>query len=202
MATARRMGTETSETRFKILDVTEKVMIEDGYAAVSSRRVAKEVGVTPALIHYYFATLDDLFLEVMRRRGAQQRERLERILNEPQPLHSLWSFSREQAGTSLLLEFMALANHRKSIREELAASAEEFRRIELEVLAERMAGYEIDPDEFPLEAILVTIAALSRTVVMEQALGMHTGLLETDALVERLLERYEGPAPEKHTRSG
>jgi AcrR family transcriptional regulator len=191
------MGTETSETRFKILDVTEKVMIEDGYAAVSSRRVAKEVGVTPALVHYYFATLDDLFLEVLRRRGTQQRERLERFLSGPQPLRALWSFSREQAGTVLLMEFMALSNHRKTIRKELAASAEEFRRIQLEVLAERIEEYGIDPEEFPLEAILVAIAALSRTVVMEQDLGMRTGLPETDALVERLLERYEGPAPKK-----
>ena len=195
MATARRTGTETSETRSKLLDVTEKVMIEDGYAAVSSRRVAKEVGVTPALVHYYFPTLDDLFLEVMRRRGRQQRERLERFLSGPQPLRALWSFSREQAGTALLMEFMALANHRKSIREELAASAEEFRRIELEALSDRYAELGIDTDAVPLEATLLTIAALSRTVVMEQSLGMTTGLAETDALVERLLVRYEGPAP-------
>ena len=63
MATTRRMGTETSETRFRLLDITERVMIEDGYASVSSRRVAKDAGVTPALVHYYFATIDDLFLE-------------------------------------------------------------------------------------------------------------------------------------------
>ena len=194
MATARRTGTETSETRSKILDVTEKVMTEDGYAAVSSRRVAKDVGVTPALIHYYFPTLDDLFLEVMRRRGTQQKERLERFLAGPQPLRALWAFSREQAGTVLLMEFMALANHRKSIREELAASAEEFRTIELAALADRYAELGLDP-EVPLEAVLVALAALSRTVVMEETLGMTTGLAETEALIERLLERYEGAAP-------
>src|SRR4029453_5420413 len=126
MATPRRMGTETSETRFRLLDITEKVMIEDGYAAVSSRRIAKEAGVTPALVHYYFATLDDLFLEVLRRRAKQQLERQERFLSSDQPLRALWAFSRDQAGTGLLMELMALANHRKSIREELAESAEQF----------------------------------------------------------------------------
>src|SRR4029453_16961156 len=108
MATPRRMGTETSETRFRLLDITEKVMIEDGYAAVSSRRIAKEAGVTAALVHYYFATLDDLFLEVLRRRAKQQLERQERFLSSDQPLRALWSFASEQAGTALLLEFMAL----------------------------------------------------------------------------------------------
>jgi TetR/AcrR family transcriptional regulator len=58
----RRRGTETSETRSALLDVTEALMLEEGYAAVSSRRIAAEVGVTAALIHYYFRTLDDLFI--------------------------------------------------------------------------------------------------------------------------------------------
>ena len=72
MAKPRRMGTETSETRVRLLDVTERIMIDDGYAAVSSRRIAKDAGVTPALVHYYFGTLDDLFLAVLKRRADQQ----------------------------------------------------------------------------------------------------------------------------------
>ena len=55
-------------------------MLADGYAAVSSRSVAKEAGVTPALVHYYFPTLDDLFLAVLRRRAEQQLARQDRML--------------------------------------------------------------------------------------------------------------------------
>lgn len=194
MATARRMGTETSETRFKILDVTEKVMIEDGYAAVSSRRVAKEAGVTPALVHYYFATLDDLFLEVLRRRARQQLDRQERHLASPQPLRALWAVSSDQSGTALLMEFMALSNHRKSIRKELAEFAEAFRRNQLESLTGHLDDYGFDPDEIPPEVLLVAIAGISRAIVMERALGMKTGLDETIAFVEKHLERIEGPA--------
>ncbi len=194
MAKARRTGTETSETRFKILDVTEKVMIDDGYAAVSSRRVAKDVGVTPALVHYYFPTLDDLFLEVLRRRAKQQLERQERHLTSPQPLRALWAVSSDQAGTALLMEFMALSNHRKSIRSELAAFAEAFRRNQLESLTGQLDEYGLDPDEVPPEVLLVAIAGISRAIVMEQALGMTTGLTETIAFVEKHLDRIEGPA--------
>lgn len=195
MATrARRTGAETSETRAKLLDVTERVMIEDGYAAVSSRRVAKEAGVTPALVHYYFPTLDDLFLEVLRRRRRQQLERLDRFLGSAQPLRALWSFSTEHGGAVLLTEFMALANHRKSIREELAAAADEFRRVEVDALAARLAEHGIDPGEVPPEVVLVLMSSLARSVVTEEDLGMTTGLAETRALIERLLDRFEGPA--------
>jgi AcrR family transcriptional regulator len=199
MATPRRMGTETSETRFRLLDITEKVMIEDGYAAVSSRRIAKEAGVTAALVHYYFATLDDLFLEVLRRRAKQQLERQERFLSSDQPLRALWSFASEQAGTALLLEFMALANHRKSIRKELATFADQFRESQLEALSEVLDEYGLDTEDVPAEALLLLIAAISRTLVMEETLGMHVGLPETHAMVERYLERYEGPAPKKRS---
>ena len=98
MATPRRMGTETSETRVRLLDVTERIMIDDGYAAVSSRRIAKDAGVTPALVHYYFGTLDDLFLALLRRRAEQQLARQQRKLSAERPLRSLWEASKDRDG--------------------------------------------------------------------------------------------------------
>ncbi len=67
----RRLGTETSETRATLLDATEQLMLDSGYAAVSSRRVAAVAGVRPALVHYYFRTMDDLFLAAFQRRAEQ-----------------------------------------------------------------------------------------------------------------------------------
>jgi AcrR family transcriptional regulator len=194
MATPRRVGTESSKTRAELLDVTERLMREGGYAAVSSRSVAKEAGVTPALIHYYFPTLDDLFLAVFRRGAEKNLERHARALASPQPLRALWDFSVEPAGTVLLTEFMALGNHRKTIRHEIAEYAERFRRQQADLLASRLQDYGIDPDEVPPLAILVLMATVSRGIVMEDALGSTTGHAETLDLVERLLQRFEGAA--------
>ena len=145
MAKPRRMGTETSETRVRLLDVTERIMIDDGYAAVSSRRIAKDAGVTPALVHYYFGTLDDLFLAVLRRRADQQLERQRRtISSSPRPLRRLWDVSKDPDGTALLSELMALANHRKIVRSELATYAEQFRKVQLEALQEHLAASGVD----------------------------------------------------------
>lgn len=199
MATARRIGSESSETRVSLLDATERVMLKDGYAAVSSRRIASEIGVTAALVHYYFPTLDDLFLAVFRRRAEQQVERQERFLKSAQPLHALWSFLTEPKGTALLMEFMALANHRKSIASEIAYYGERFRHIQLDVLPERLEEYGLDTTDVPPAAVLVLISGISRAIVQEKAIGMHTGLSATVDLVERYLERFEGP-PERGTR--
>jgi AcrR family transcriptional regulator len=194
MTTPRRIGTESSETRALLLDVTERLMRDDGYAAVTSRRVAKEAGVTPALIHYYFPTLDDLFLALFRRGAERNLERQARALESPQPLRALWEFSIEPAGTALLTEFMALANHRKSIRAEIAEYAERFRRQQADLLASRLRDYGLDAEEVPPPAVLVLMSTVSRGIVLEDTLGITTGHAETFALVEQLLQRFEGPA--------
>src|SRR5205823_13649069 len=67
MATASlRIGCEDLKTRAKLLDADEKLLLEEGYAAVTSRRVAAKAGLKPQLVHYYFRTMDDLFIEVFR----------------------------------------------------------------------------------------------------------------------------------------
>jgi len=201
MATTRRTGTETSKTRARLLDVTERLMLDEGYAAVSSRRVASEAGVTGALIHYYFPTLDDLFLAVFRRGAERNLERHARALESKQPLRKLWEFSIEPAGGVLLIEFVALANHRKSIRREIANYAKRFRRLQIELLADRFSEYGIDPVELPVETLLVLIAGVSRSIVLEDGLGMTLGHEETLAFVERWLERFEGEAPAPRPRN-
>ena len=207
MPAARRVGRETSETRARLLDIVEQIMVEDGYAAVSSRRIAKDAGVTPALVHYYFGTLDDLFIAALRRRGDEQRERQERVLSSPQPLRALWSFLNDQSGTGLLMEFMALANHRKAIRSELARYADEFRSIQLDALEGHLETLGLDAHELSPSMVLVTMAALSRTLVMEDSLGMEVGMRETRDAIEALLRRSRArwpanPSPRRGPRRG
>jgi AcrR family transcriptional regulator len=192
MASPRRTGTETSKTRAVLLDVTADLMRTEGYAAVSSRKVASEAGVTGALVHYYFPTLDDLFVAVFRRGAEANLERHARALEAPQPLRSLWGFSMEPTGTVLFMEFMALANHRKSIRREIASYSKRFRRLQVELLTPRLQEYGIDPEELPAEVLLALIGAVSQSIVMEDEVGITEGHTETRAFVERWLERFEG----------
>jgi AcrR family transcriptional regulator len=200
-ASTRRTGTEGSKTRAVLLDATAHLMRAEGYAAVSSRRVASAAGVTGALVHYYFPTLDDLFLAVFRRGAEQNLERHERALGEAQPLRALWGFSLDPAGTALFVEFIALANHRKAIKREIAAYSKRFRKLQVELLTDRLREYGIDPDEVPTEVVLSLIGAISRSIVMEGGMGIDNGHAEMLAFVERWLTRYEGEpaAPKRPT---
>ncbi|MGD6749593.1 TetR/AcrR family transcriptional regulator [Streptomyces sp. BH105] len=196
-AAPRRMGAENSKTRLVLLDITERLMLEEGYAAVGVRRVAREAEVAPALVLYYFRTLDDLFLAALRRRAEQELARVDSILDGPQPLHTLWRLS-SHPGNALTTEFTALANHRKAIRAELAAHAERYREAQVAALTRRLAetGVEL-PDGLSPAVLLVLTNALGRILMMEDTMGMTTRHEEAVAFVEDFLRRYEGtPAPD------
>ena len=123
----RRLGAEDSKTRAQLLDAAEQLMLEEGYAAVTSRRVAAKAGIKPQLVHYYFRTMDDLFLEVFRRRAEQSVARSSRAMAADRSLRTLWQFGADLGGATFNIEFVALANHRKAIRDEIASYAERFR---------------------------------------------------------------------------
>jgi len=189
----RRLGTETSETRAGLLDATEQLMLDSGYAAVSSRRVAAVAGVRPALVHYYFRTMDDLFLATFRRRAEEAFAHQQRALRSTQPLWALWEVSRDPRGSVLTMEFAALANHRPAIRAEISAAAERVRMQQVEVLTEVLAGHGVTVDDCPPVVAAVLIAGISVLLALEQgSLGMSTGHGETIAHVEGYLRRLEG----------
>jgi AcrR family transcriptional regulator len=190
---SRRLGTETSATRTALLDATEQLMLDAGYAAVSSRRVAAAAGVRPALVHYYFRTMDDLFLAAFRRRAEQALAHQQRALASPQPLWSLWEVSRDPRGSVLTMEFAALANHRPAIRAEIAASAERVRAQQVKALTGVLAEHGITVDDCPPVVAAVLIAGISVLLALEEgSLGMTTGHAEITAYVEEFLRRLEG----------
>lgn len=191
--TRRRSTTEDSTSRHALLDAAQRLMLEEGYASVTARRVAAKAGLKPQLVHYYFASMDDLFLSVVRRSAAWSVEQLEQALASHQPLRALWSLSSDPAGTAMTAELMALANHRKAIRAELAAAAEQFRTAQLDAVRSALERYGVDTDQFSAEAVIVLIASLARVIVIEDSLGMTTGHAETLTLVERYLTQLEGP---------
>jgi AcrR family transcriptional regulator len=192
MTTARRIGAPDAKNRSVLLDAAEQLMLEEGYAAVTSRRVAEKAALKSQLVHYYFRTMDDLFLAAFRRRAEQGLDAHAQALASPQPLWALWRFSIDPAATALTMEYVALANHRKALKAEIAYYAERFREEQCKAVSAVLERYGMDPVEVPPLVWSVLITSVSRVLVMEQALGMSAGHAETVAFVERYLRQLEG----------
>ena len=188
----RPSGAVSSVTRDRLLDAAERLMLEEGYAAVTSRRVAARAGTDAALVYYYFGTMDELFIALFRRSAEQGSERFRAALASPQPLWGLWDAMHEQTSTALMTEFIALANHRKAVKTVMVANSRKFRKMQLARLESALAGYGLDADSWPPAAIIVVLAGISRYLRTDEAFGVDVGHDETVELVERYIRTLEG----------
>ncbi len=197
---ARRIGTKDSKTRAQLLDAAEQLLIEEGYAAVTSRQLAAAAGLKPQLVHYYFRTMDDLFVEVFQRQAEANITRFEEAVAEGVSLRTLWRMNNNARAAALTIEFVALANHRKTIRAEIGRYAERFRAAQLDAIARALDNAGISHDQVPPYVALLLMEGLAQVLGLEQMIDVTSGHDETVAFVEKKLAELDSPRPAK--RSG
>ena len=168
-------------------------MLEEGYAAVSARRIAAEAGVNAALVYYYFASMDALFIALFQRGADARLEEQSKVLASPQPLWGLWELTHHQTSTALTLEFIAMANHRKAIRAEIATYLQKFRNMQLETMGVVLESYGIDPCTRSAASVVLSMWAISQYLLIEQAFDLETGHADIVALIEDHITTLEGP---------
>src|SRR6478752_5865557 len=185
-----RVGREA--TREALIEATAQIMLAEGYAAATSRRVAAKAGVKPALVHYYFPSMDDLFVAVLRDKAEHNLEHQRQAIAQAQPLHALWLLN-SATDAQLFTEFLAMANHRKAIRSEISAYAMRFRDLEEGVVTLALKARGIDLELFPPVVMTMIMGGLARMVLHEQGLGITRGHSEAAAFIDRWLDRFEMP---------
>lgn len=188
-------GTEAPETRGAIIDATIAIMREEGYAAVSSRRIAAAAGLKSKLVHYYFKTMDELFLAVYKRIEDEHFAQLTKVLASRKPLRALWRLSMDSTNTAMVLELNALATHRKTLRAEIARASRRLRLLQSAVIERSIK--EAGEREAPLPPMVLSILvlAVSRLLAMDAVLGVDAGHDETLRRIEALIAYIEDGAP-------
>jgi len=191
MAAKRRMGPENSATSTALMDAVESVMREEGYAAVSARRVARRAGLKYQILFYYFETMDDLLLATYRRRTHTILRRTEEALKSLRPLHAFWKAWSDPFDAALSLEYIALSNHNRLVRAETIEFGERIRRVVVDKLSQRLREASPDPTVFTPFGIIVAISMIGNILGFESALGISGGHQETKNIVEWCLRRME-----------
>lgn len=184
-----RRSRDSTGARERLMTATEQIMHEDGYAAATSRRVAERAGVKSALVYYYFPTMDDLFVAVLRNSGEEALERMRSALTDDDPLRVLWQINSDNRYTRLSTEWMALANHRKVIGTELRVIAERVRDIETAAVTMVLRAHGIDLTEYPPVVMSILLTGAARIIGNEGAVGMTQGHEELRHHVERIIAR-------------
>jgi AcrR family transcriptional regulator len=183
-----------AEVKQQFLDAAERLLVEVGHEGITTRRLAAEAGANHGLVHYYFGSMDNLFVEVLERYTdrliRRQREMyaadvsfLEkwrtamRYLEEDLPYQKVW------------LELEALAWNRPELRDRVAGVNAEWRSVLTEAFAPAREELGI---EAPLEALVSLVATFNEGIFLERALGIETGHRELLAWIDGWLAEREG----------
>ena len=189
--TKRRLGPRNSEVSNAILDATEKVMRQEGYAAVSSRRVAEVAGIRQGLVYYYFETMDDLLLETFKRRTAKVLARYEAEVSSAQPVQAIWKDLSETIDGRLTFEFVALANHHEGVREEVNRFLAQARRLQSDAIAGDAAARGVDLAPATPRALACLMYSATLIMAREAETGITDGHDEVHDLFALLLQGFD-----------
>jgi TetR/AcrR family transcriptional regulator, regulator of autoinduction and epiphytic fitness len=190
MAAPGKAPARDTGARRRLMEATAQIMRDEGYAAATSRRVAAVAGVRSALVYYYFPTMDDLFIAVLREGAEVWLARMRTAVADDDPLRTLWMINTDSRLTGLYTEFMALANHRKAIGAELKAYAARVRDIETAAVTVALRTHGVDLEQYPPVVVSMLLAQMGRSLGNESAIGFTDGHQELREFIQRYLSRF------------
>lgn len=173
------------------MDAVENVMREDGYGALTARRVAERAGLKHQLVYYYFQTLDDLLVATYERHIERYLARIEQSLRSDRPLHAFWRVHANPVDAALNMEFLAMSNHHEATRARTIAFGEEVRRLGLNRFADKLALPATGKDVVTPFPVTMALSAIGSVIGLEATIGIHGGHAELRALIEWCIDQLE-----------
>jgi len=190
--------TPRSTTAESFLDAAERLLVEIGHASISTRRLAAEAEANQGLVHYYFGSMDELFVQVLERFTerlvARQREMYAADVPFIEKWRTAWRFQQDdlEAGYSRIwMELQALSWSRPELRPRVAHVNAEWRGVLREAFTHAAEEYGLDQDEVPVEALVAMTMTFAQGYAIERLEGIYEGHAELLDWIERWLEGLE-----------
>lgn len=181
--------TTNDNMELRIREVAQQLFFEQGYAATSTTQIAKEVGCTQALVHYYYRTKENLFRQIFLEqvlaalnvigRSLANEESFDRFIEQAISMYFDELSSNPRLPYFVLEELVNNPERRKYMREKFVKNptyAMLYMQFDARLKQEQQAGHITKIDPFDL---MITIASL--TVFTFVSLPMFQDLLsQTD----------------------
>jgi AcrR family transcriptional regulator len=180
------------------LDAAERLLIEVGHAGITTRRLAAEAGLNQGLVHYYFGSIDELYVQVLERFTerliARQREMYAAEAPFIEKWRTAWRFQEEdlEAGyPKIWMELQALSWNHPDLQPRIARVNAEWRAVLTEALGGAAREYGLDSEEFPIEALVSLMMTFGQGYMVERLEGIDDGHVELLGWIDRRLERLD-----------
>lgn len=191
MVSQRRRGSQDSVTRTRLLDTATELMRVEGHTAVTARRLAGQVGLKLQIVHYYFKSMEELYLAVVKRSCEGYLKRQEEALEGTNPLRTVWELVSFPDGIRLEIEFMSLASHFESVRRMIADYQLRSREMQAAAVDRFLKESGADLGELTAEGLMLILRSVARAIVMETNVGLTIGHDQALSEIERRLSQFD-----------
>ncbi|MCQ8769063.1 TetR/AcrR family transcriptional regulator [Streptomyces telluris] len=116
------------ETRARLLGAAARLVVDEGWGAVTTRKVAAAAGLRPGLVHYHFDTVTDLLVEASLEASRREIDKVIALLEQaaegpagtPEALAALAEYPSDASTAVLAGEMVLAATRNKKMRDGLA----------------------------------------------------------------------------------
>ena len=168
-----------------LLDAAERLLVESGYAGITTRSLAQEAGVNHGLVHYYFGSMENVLVRVLERFTERLIARQRTMYAADVPFVEKWREAMrylDQDFTSgyhkVWYELQALAWNRPELKERIAGVAAEWRTVLTEAFDQARQEHAVD---MPLDGLVALVATFNQGIILERLSGIRAG---HDALLD------------------
>jgi AcrR family transcriptional regulator len=185
-----------ARTEDRFLDAAERLLVEVGFAGITTRKLAEEAGANHGLVHYYFGSMEQLYVRVLERFTARLIARQRSLYSSDTPFAEKWRQAMHYLVTDreyqkVWLELQALAWNRPELRSRVARIHGEWRALLREAFAPVRDRLGLD---IPLEALVALVMTFNEGVILDRASGITAGHRELRDWTEKWLRQRERSA--------
>jgi AcrR family transcriptional regulator len=182
--------TARSAAEEALLDAAERLLVDVGYAGITTRRLAEEAGVNHGLVHYYFGSNENLLVRALERFTEGLIVRQREMYAADVPFIEKWRtamrylISEDVTYEKIWLELQALGWNHPELRERLARVNAEWRAVLTEAFAEPHRELGI---EMPLDALVSLVITFNIGIMVERLGDIEAGHAELLEWIDRWL---------------
>jgi AcrR family transcriptional regulator len=161
-----------------LLDAAEQLLVEVGYARITTRRLAEEAGVNHGLVHYYFGSNENLLVRALERFTERLIERQRELYAADLPFIEKWRtaiqflISEDVTYEKAWMELQALAWNHPELRGQLASVNAEWRAVLTDAFREPHRELRV---EMPLDALVSLVMTFNIGIMVERLGDIETG---------------------------
>ncbi len=190
--------TPRARTEEAFLDAAERLLIEVGYAGITTRRLAEEAGANHGLVHYYFGSMEELFLRVLERFTDRLIERQRAMYATDAPFIEKWRTAMgyleediDAGYPKVWFELQAMAWNHPDMRERVARVNGEWRAVLTDAFTAAAKDYGLDRRRFPVAAMVSLVMTFNEGLMLERISGITAGHKELLGGIDRWLQELE-----------